>query len=260
MPIGLGTKPLAVQLVGKQQLVAAQGRHRDRRVQRLQHRGETLVRGRQLLAHPIGLGDVGHRSHPAGLRSHGIDQRRHIQAGIKHAAVAAFDAHLKAAGAELAGQFFFQLGRQQLAVGFGPVREGRGASHQVGLAPAGHLAKGGVDIGDATLQVHRAHAGEHGVFHGPAEIGFRHQGLLGLQPPAGMAPIGNQHPGRHHAECSDQPEQATADHAQRGTIGLAAYHQAAAHGRHRHGIGVGARRPGQSVAGRLAGWNHRAGQ
>jgi len=30
------------------------------------------------------------------------------------------------------------------------------------------------------LQVQRAHAGQHGVLHGPAEIGFGDQGLLGL--------------------------------------------------------------------------------
>jgi hypothetical protein len=48
-------------------------------------------RGRQLVADAVGLGDVGHRGHPAGLLAHGVDQRRHVHARVEQRAVLALD-------------------------------------------------------------------------------------------------------------------------------------------------------------------------
>ena len=135
-----------------------------------------------------------------------------------------------------------------LEVVIGPVGEGRGLAHQFGLAPARHLAKRGIDIGDAALQVQGAHAGEHGVFHGAAKIGFRHQRLLRLHAPAGVAPVGDQHPGGHGTQHHDQPEQAAANHAQRRPVGLTAQRQAIADGRNRHLVCVDGAGPGQQMA------------
>ena len=101
-------KPQSIQLVGKQQLIAAQWRHGDRCVQRLKHRGEALVRGRQLFADAVGLCDVGHGGHPAGLYAFGIDKRRDIQACIKQRSVPPLDPHLNAARGVFAGHFFAQ--------------------------------------------------------------------------------------------------------------------------------------------------------
>src|SRR3989475_8406996 len=46
---------------------------------RLQHDGEALVGGGQLLADAVGLGDVGHGRHPARVLAMGVDQRRDIR-------------------------------------------------------------------------------------------------------------------------------------------------------------------------------------
>ena len=152
-------------------------------------------------------------------------------------------------------KLFAQLGVQQhVVVVVGPIGVGRHLAHQLGLAPARHLAEGGIHIGDAALHVQRAHAGEHGVFHGAAEVGFGHQRLLGALAAAGVAPGGQQHPCRHRTQRAHQPEQAAADHAQRGAVGLRTQHQAVADG------GDGCLRPrwqrcasaASSVAGLLA--------
>ena len=175
---------------------------------------------REFFADAVGLGDVRHRGDPAGLRAKGVDQRGHVQAGIEHIAIAPFDAHLDPARLGLAAEFFREQLVQIGAVLIGPVGEGRAFADQVHIAPARHLAEGGVHKGDAALQVHGAHAGEHGVFHGPAEIGFCHQRLLGAQALAGVAPVDHQHPASEQAQDPDQPEQAAADHAQRSPVGL----------------------------------------
>ncbi|MPN13600.1 hypothetical protein SDC9_160922 [bioreactor metagenome] len=198
MAIGLRAKPLAIQAVGKQQLGTAQGRHRHRCVQRLQHHGEAFVRRGELFADAVGLGDVGHRRHPAGLLALGIHQRRHIQTGVEQRSALALHACLKAAGHALAREFIVGLGLKRFLVRIGPVGVGRHLAHQVGFAPAGHLAERGIHIGDTALHVHRAHAREHGVFHGAAEVGLGHQRLLRLQAPARVTPGGDQQPRRHH--------------------------------------------------------------
>ncbi|MDT4857534.1 hypothetical protein FQZ97_919600 [compost metagenome] len=77
VPVALAScaEPQAVHLVGEQHFVAAQRRHRHGRVQAFQHGGEALIGRREFLANALGLGDVGHRGHPAGLVALGIDQR-----------------------------------------------------------------------------------------------------------------------------------------------------------------------------------------
>jgi hypothetical protein len=76
------------------------------------------------------------------------------------------------------------------------------------------LTKGGIHIGDASLKIERPHAGEHGVFHRPSEIGFSHQRFLGLYPAAGVTPGAQQHPDSEHTERADQPEKSAAHHPQ----------------------------------------------
>ncbi len=249
---GVGAEPQAVELVGEQQLLAADRRHRHRGVERLEHGSEALVRGRQLFADARGLGDVGHRGHPAGLVAARVDQRRDVQPRIEHAAVLALHAHLEAAGQGAAVQFLLEPLVHDLAVGLEPVGEGRCLADQLLLGPAGHRAEGGVDVGDAALQVEHPHAGQHRVLHRAAEVGLGHQPLLGLQPAARVAPGADQHPAGEHAERADQPEQPVADHALRGAVGLGAQHQRVAHGRDRHFVLVGAFAPGQQARAGLA--------
>ena len=190
----------------------------------------------------------------------GVDQRRHIQARIKLCAALAPHAHLKPTGHGLATDLVAQLGIQRLVVGFGPVREWRCQAHQFELAPAGHLAESRVHIGDAPLQVERAHAGEHRVFHSPAKVGLGHQRLLGLHAPAGVAPGGYQHPGRHGAERAHQPEQAAAHHTEGRAVGLRPQHQSVAHRRDGHFVLVRALAPGQHRDAGVARAQRRAGQ
>jgi hypothetical protein len=185
---------------------------------------------------------------------------RHVQARVEQRAVLALHAHLEAALDGAAIEFVLQAGGEQLAVLVGPIGEGRRAAHQLRLAPAGHLAEGGVDVGDAAAHVQRPHAGEHGVLHGAAEIGLGHQRLLHLHPPAGVAPVGDQHPGGHGGQRAHEPEQAAADDAQAGAVGLRPHDQAVAHGRDRHLVFVRLRRPGQELRRRLRRGHGGAGQ
>jgi UDP-3-O-[3-hydroxymyristoyl] glucosamine N-acyltransferase len=94
----MGAEPGAVHFVGKQHFLAAQGRHRHSRIQAFKYRGESLIRVRQLFPNALGLGDVSHRRHPAGLLAARVNQGRHVHARVKNAAVLAFDPHFKAAG------------------------------------------------------------------------------------------------------------------------------------------------------------------
>ena len=255
-----GAEPVAVHAVGEQQFLAAQWRHRDRGVQRLQHGGEALVGGGELQAHAVGLGDVGHRGHPAGVLAQGVDQRRHVQPGVEGAAVLALHAHLEARGLHGAGQFLAQAGGEHLPVFVGPVGEGLAVAHQLVFAPAGHLAEGGVDVGDPAVQVERTHAGEHGVLHGAAERGLGLQGGLCLLAPQRLPPVGDQHPRREGRQRRDQPEQRAAQHPLRGAPGLRAQDQAIAHRRHRQLVLVDLAGPGQAVVQRRAIGDRLAGQ
>mgnify|MGYP000712209512 CR=1 FL=1 len=58
--------------------------------------------------------------------------------------------------------------------------------------------------------------------------------LLRLHAPARVPPVRDQHPRRHDGQRDHQPEQAAADDAQRGTVGLCTHHQTAPDQRHRH--------------------------
>ena len=250
-------EPLAVGFVGEQQFVAAQWCNRDGGFQRFQHGGEAAVRAREFFANPVGLGDVRHRGDPAGLRAKGVNQRGHVEAGVEHIAVAPFHPHLDPAGLGLPAEFFGQQLVQIGAVLVGPIREWRTFADQVDIVPARHLAEGGIHKGDAALQVHGAHAGEHGVFHGPAEIGFCHQRLLCAQTLAGVAPVDDQHPTGKQAQYPDQPEQAAAHHAQRSAVGLRPDRQIGTQRRDMQGKAGGVADPfGQAVTEFFGVWPH----
>jgi hypothetical protein len=96
------------------------------------------------------------------------------------------------------------------------------------------LAKSRVHIGDASAQIQSTHACDHGVFHRTPKIGFRHERFLGLNPPAGVTPVTDQHPGGHQAQHTDQPKKPTAHQALRGAPGLCTQDQIVAHRRNRH--------------------------
>ena len=182
----------------------------------------------------------------------GVNQRRDIQARIKERTVLALYAHLKAADDGFARQLFAQLRLQIVVIVIGPVRVGRHLTHQLFLAPARHLAESRVHIGNAAIQVKGAHAGQHGVFHGAAEISLGHQGLLRTLAAARVAPGGQQQPGGHGRQGAHQPEQPAAHHAQRGSVSLRPQHQGNAHGRYRHLIFIGNGAPVQQLAGGFA--------
>ena len=84
------------------------------------------------------------------------------------------------------------------------------------------------------------------VFDSPQALGVAAGivGLLGLVPAPVVTPVGDQHPGGHHAEDADKPEQAAADHAQRRSVGLGSQYQSVAHGRDGHLIFIDRHHPG----------------
>ncbi len=233
MAAGIGAEPQPVGAVGEQQLALRHRQHRHRRVQPFQHGGEALVRGRQLVADALGLGDVGHRGHPAGLLAARVDQRRDVHARVEQRAVLAHHAHLDAAGRAAAAQLLLQQAAHLVDAVLRPVREGRGAADQRRLGKAGHRAERGIHVGDAAFQVHRAHAGEHGVLHRAPEVGLLHQRGLDLRAPAQVAPAAQQHPYRQHRQCHHHPEQRVADQADRGAVALTTQQQPVDGGRQR---------------------------
>mmetsp|Transcript_4945 Transcript_4945/g.17891 ORF Transcript_4945/g.17891 Transcript_4945/m.17891 type:complete len:651 (+) Transcript_4945:3243-5195(+) len=261
---GVGTEPEPVAAVGEQQLRRLHRQHGHGGVQAFEHRGEAFVRGGELVAHPLGLGDVGHRGHPACLLALGVDQGRHIDAGIEEAAVLALDLDLHATRGAAALQLLLQQAGVFLAPVGRPEGVGRRAADEVGLRKTGHRAEGRVHVGDARVHVHRAHAGQHGVLHRPAEIGFQRQRALDLGAAAHVAPGAEQHPDGQAGEGQHHPEQRVADQADRGAPALAPQHQAVEGGRQRHVMQQ--RRAAQHLAGHrrdgaaddlLAGIEHR---
>ena len=157
----------------------------------------------------------------------------------------------------MTADLFVQTRHELVAIVFGPVRKGRGGTHQFVLIPSGHLAKSRIHITDTAVHVQSTHPGEHGVFHSPAKIGFSDQSLLRFHAAAGMAPVANQHPGGHHTQCANQPKQAAAHHPLGGTPGLCAQDQAIAHGGNGHFIFVFfAPRPGLQAP-NLCAFGHR---
>ena len=221
----VGAEPQAVGAVGEQQFALRHRQHRHRRVQPFQHGGEALVRGRKLVADALGLGDVGHRGHPAGLLAARVDQRRDIHARVEQRAVLAHHAHLDAAGRAAAAQLLLQQARVFVDAVQRPVREGRRLAYQRRFGKTRHRAERGVDIGDAAFEVHRAHAREHGVLHRATEVRLLHQRRLDLCAAAQMAPAAEQHPHCQHRQCHDHPEQGVADQSDRGAVALATQQQ-----------------------------------
>ena len=125
------------------------------------------------------------------------------------------------------------------------MRERCGAADQLVFIQTGHLAKGRVDVGDAALQVEGAHAGQHGIFHRAPKVGFRQQGLLGLDAATGMAPVAQQHPDGQCTQCADQPEETAADHAERSAITFSPNQEAIANRGNRYFVFGSAIGPGQ---------------
>ena len=226
MAARIGAEPEAVGAVGEQQLARLHREHRDGGVEALEHGGEALVRGGELVADALGLGDVGHRGHPAGLLALRVDQRRDVHPGVEHRAVLAHHLDLDAAGRALAAQLLLEQAGVLVAPVVRPVGEGRMLADQVGLGEAGHGAERRVDVADLPFHVHRPHAGQHRVLHGAAEVGLRDQRGLHLQAPAHVPPGAEQHPDGEHRERHHHPEQGVADQADRGAVALAAQHQA----------------------------------
>lgn len=187
---GLGAEHAAVGAVGEQQLqaVVGVGGDRDGVVQAFQHRHEALVRGGQGLADALGLGDVGHRRHPADLVAVGVQQRRHVHARREARAVAALGLDFQAAAGRLSGHQHVQGVLVLFMAARHPVGKGRAAADQVGFVPADHAAEGRIDVGDAAFHVQHAHAGRHGVLHGAAKAGLGDQGGLGGRAETGVAP------------------------------------------------------------------------
>jgi hypothetical protein len=237
MAAGIGAEPQPVRTVGEQQFALRHRQHRHRRVQAFEHGGEALVRSRQLVADALGLGDVGHRGHPAGLLAARVDQRRDVHARVEQRAVLAHHAHLDAAGRAAAGQLLLQQPGVLVDAVVGPVRERRRMPDQRRLGEAGHGAERGVDIGDASFEVHRAHAGQHRVFHRAPEVRLLHQRGLDLRTPAQVAPAAEQHPYGQARQRHHHPEQGVADQADRGAVALAAQQQAVDRRRQRQLVG-----------------------
>ena len=231
-------KPLAVAAVGKQQFFGAQRGDRDGGVDGVQHAGKTFLRGLQLASNALGFGDVGHGRHPAVVLAVGAQQGRQIHAGIKHMAVFVEHADFVAAPHGDVVECFLQNGRVVGNLFRRPEVERRRLPQQLLFAPARHLAKTGIDVSDAALQIERPHAGLHGIFHGATKVGFCLQHLLRVPPPAPMEPVGNQHPARQHAQGQHQQNHAVAQTGA-GAMGLQAQRQAFC--RQREGIGRVAR-------------------
>ena len=84
------------------------------------------------------------------------------------------------------------------------------------------------------MQIERPHAGEHGVFHRAAEVGFREQGLLRLHAPTDVAPSAQEHPHGERTECTDHPEESAANSVFRGAVALRLDDEPIAHRRDRH--------------------------
>ena len=191
MAPAVGAELAAVHAVGEQQFggaARAAGRachHRHGSVEFVEHGGEALVRRGELLADAPRLGDVGHRGHPAGLAPLPVDQRRDVHPGVEQRPVAAPDLDLVAARRGVAAQQARQALVILLGVAGRPVGIGRHGAGQFVLVEADHLAEGTIDVGDAALEVERAHAGQDRVFHRLAEGG------LGGQRELGAAPLGD---------------------------------------------------------------------
>ncbi len=233
MAFRLGAEPEPVRAVREQQLALLHREHRHRSVEAFEDGREALVRGGELVADPLGFGDVRHRRHPAGLLALRVDQRRHVHARVEDRAVLSHHLDLDPAGRALALQLLLEQTRVLVAAVVRPVREGRMLADQVAFREPRHRAERRVDVADAALHVHRPHPGQHGVLHRPPEVRLGDERGLHLQAPAHVAPGAEQHPDGERREQHHHPEQAVADQADRGPVALAAQDQPVVGRRHR---------------------------
>ena len=250
----IGAEPQAVRSVGEQQLALLDRQHRDRCLQAFEHGGEALVRGRELVADPLGLGDVGHRGHPSGLLATRIDQGRDVHPGVEQCAVLSHHLDLDAAGRTAPLQFLLQQPGVLVYAFIRPVGVGWQAADQLVFGETRHGAERRVDIADPSFGVHRAHTGEHRVFHRSAEVGFLHQRALDLRAPPHVSPGTQQHPQREHRQRHDHPEQRVADQPNRTSVTAAAQRQSIGGRRQRYIV-----QDGGALAGQPRHWQHTAG-
>src|SRR6266545_67954 len=130
--------------------------------------GELLLLLPGELARALALGDVEHRSHPAGVAPLRVDERRLVHERVEPVAAAAHELHLDA-GARRGGVARRPQGLEDLrALLRGPVRL-PGAADELLRAVADHLAEGRVNVDDPPLEIDRAHAGVERVLHRLAE-------------------------------------------------------------------------------------------
>ena len=93
---------------------------------------------------------------------------------------------------------------------------------------AHHLAKSRVDIGDASVQVARAQAGDQRVFHGFPESQCVGQVMLYAQAPANIAAQQQQHRNQRQRQAADQRSEHVGEKVRRAFPAVYAQHQGAA--------------------------------
>ena len=140
------------------------------------------------------LAQVEHRTHPAGLSSLRIDQRRFDDEHRKVRAIAAQEHRLKA----LAWQSLpSQTHRLALLVHVeqfgGPIRGGQARAQKLRWCPSHHVTKRGVDVSQSALHVACAQPGDERVFHRFAKGQGIGQLALGAPAPTHVARQEHQH-------------------------------------------------------------------
>ena len=163
------------------------------------------MRSGQLFTDAIGLGNVGHRGHPAELLAVFGQQRRKIHACVEQRAVAPYDLQLEATGRRLAGQHDCKLGQIFFTPLAWPVRKRGRLSNQLLDRPARHLNERLVDVPQHAIAVNHAHAGRERIFHRAAKrrLSAQHTFHLGL---LDVAPSERSQRGHHdQRQTDDQP-------------------------------------------------------
>jgi len=190
--------------IGKEDFAGLHIGDMDGRVETVDDGNETFVGALEFNAHPLRLGDVVHRGHPANLLAIGTDQWRKVEADVEAFAVLAHDAHLEAAGRGFAGQGSIDIVRELVEFLVRPVGVGRLDPDQFAFLEAGHPAEGGVDEGDAAFEVDGAQAGDQRLRHGLAKSVGRAQFFFGIGAVLGMAAQLDQGDGGDQGQDDDQ--------------------------------------------------------
>ena len=190
---------------------------------------QPLLGGARDLLHAALLADVDEGAHPARVLALGVDQRRlEDQHGKTRAVLAHENAFMALARWRLRarpalvsppGVLLGKLGR--------PVGRDVQAQQFLG-AEADHLAERGVDVGDAALQVARAHARDHRVLHGLAERQRIAKIMLGTQAPPVVAHQHHEHRDQGDRHYRDQGRHDVGEHAGRTVPAVHAQHQGGA--------------------------------